>query len=55
MNHTILDCNKKKVYFTGDLASGKKLFFRSEPIENQPLFILGLQKGCQGFLVSVVE
>ena len=26
-NHAIIDCNKKKVYLAGDMASGKKLFF----------------------------
>ena len=60
-NHAIIDCNKKKVYLAGDIASGKKLFFKGEQSENHPLLISYvkatkfLQKGCQGFLASVVE
>ena len=60
-NHAIIDCNKKKVYLAGDIASGKKLFFRGEQSKNHPLLIpyvkatKFLQKGCQGFLACVVE
>ena len=60
-NHAIIDCNKKKVYLAGDMVSGKKLFFKGEQLENHPLLISYvkatkfLQKGCQGFLASVVE
>lgn len=60
-NHAILDCDKKKVYLARDLVSGQKLFFRDEPIENQPLFVSYtkatkyLLKECQGFLAGVVD
>ena len=60
-NHVIIDCNKKKVYLAGDMASGKKPFFKGEQAENHPFLISYvkatkfLQKGCQGFLASVVE
>ena len=60
-NHAIINCNKKKVSLAGDMASGKKLFFKGEQAENHPLLISYvkatkyLQKGCQGFLASVVE
>lgn len=60
-NYVIIDCNKKKVYLVGDMACGKKLFFRDEKVENQSLPISYfkatnyLQKGCQGFLFSVLE